>query len=842
MQVRIYLSIICSSLFLLHPAKIIAQVVSDQTLPQSTKVTNSDGIISITQGTKSGKNLFHSFKELNASQDEVLRFIPTSNTNNIFSRVTGRLPSSLDGRISVVGSANLYILNSNGIIFGPNARLDLAGSFLASTASEVEFSDAGLFRIRDSQVSNSLSSANPVSLKFNFPGSIVINGTGHTLAFSDPSNPVTSPTSGLGQGFTGLATAVDRTIALIGGTIDFNGGVVTSNNIQLASVLDGPVLINQNSGRLSFDFRDVHEYGDISLDDFSLIDISGFRDGELSINARDLSLSDASIIASGNFGVGRNSSINIDLTDSLYISNINDISTALFAGTERVITNNLSSINFGSGKGSDINIQAKNVLLDRFASITSSNFGAGKGGDINISVDDQIIVNSESVFPEIFMTGFTFSFINSVSFAGSPGTISLSGRRLELINGSTILNQASGRENGTEISASFRDEVVISGGILLDPTTNSFLPSNFGSTTTSNANAGLVSIKTRDLKLRDGGVVTAAASSIGDGGLIRLQIENNLEISGKIPGSLEDDFFTRSGIFSTASTVNPVLASFLDIPENLVGDTGSITVSAKNVSLSNRGSISVLNGGSGDGGAININAEKLFIRNNADITASAASGNGGNIFLSPSILSLFDKSSITASALGEGSGGNIGINSNLILLADSSIIANAEFGTGGQITVFAEGLFTDDVNNISAASDFGNDGEVIIDSIQNSVETDETDIPDLQATKIALTCDGKKGVGSSFFVLGKGGLPIRANSSLNGAYVPPETPLARARAMSSDVQTVTDSQGQRMRLIEPSGFIRHGDGTVGFAVEVENANGGIDYLVSSRCLAESQNS
>ncbi|MEM8613711.1 MAG: filamentous hemagglutinin N-terminal domain-containing protein, partial [Cyanobacteria bacterium P01_H01_bin.105] len=187
-----------------------AQLIPDQSLGGESSIISTDRAVRgeladlIEGGATRGPNLFHSFSEFNVNDAQRVYFANPINIESILSRVTGNNTSDIRGTLGVDGNADLFLINPNGIIFGPDVSLDIDGSFYATTAEAVEIGDGVFSAIAPQQ--SQLLAINPSTSFWNYltenSGDITNRGqlvAGRNLVLAGNSLDLEAQLAGLGD-------------------------------------------------------------------------------------------------------------------------------------------------------------------------------------------------------------------------------------------------------------------------------------------------------------------------------------------------------------------------------------------------------------------------------------------------------------------------------------------------------------------------------------------------------------------------------------------------------------------------------------------------------------------
>jgi filamentous hemagglutinin family protein len=688
-QITLALSIFLSFLVLGVYTRVLADIIPDNTLGSESSTVTQTNVNSLPSelvngGATRGTALFHSLLKFNIKTGESTYFTNPLGIKDIFARITGSSISNIDGTLGVNGSANLFLINTNGFVFGKNSALDLNGSLTVTTANSIIFPEYE-FRSEGNTQIPILSINIPIGLKFsNNSGNIEVNNNGFSIY--QPANSL-SPATPLAQPPLGLSTNPGNNISFLGSNVLFDGAVfnLQETNFNIGAVSNGIVLFANNQA--GFDYSNTNEFGTIKLDNQSFISNTSFFGGGINVRGNNIDVINGSSIVFANVGSNFVEGINISANNHVTISG--SPTTIIPNGFARQISGVISSA-FGDGAGADVNINARSLILDKTGIILANSYGLGKGGDINLSITENLDVIETLNFPS------AGSLIAGVSFgAGKSGNINILTNELTIQDGATIATDglSSGDTGDINISA---NSVLLKG---YNPKTLS--PSKLLSLTSGTGQGGNLTINATNILVKDGGKIES--SSLGEGNAGSLNINSDvIRLEGTFPAPINN----RSTIGSSATLINPQTRAVYDVSNGrLNGKSGNVNIKSQFIFLNDDGLISVKNDGSGDAGIMKISANQIILKG-GDILASTQGGNGGEIELFTKSLVL-QNGKIIASAKGNGKGGDINIDSTLIAGNTTSLIsANAVQGLGGRININTQGLIFNP-ENITATSDRG---------------------------------------------------------------------------------------------------------------------------------------
>jgi filamentous hemagglutinin family protein len=389
------------------PLAATAQIVPDNTLGSENSVVvpnqNIRGIDSdrIHGGAVRGGNLFHSFEEFNIDEGRGAYFSNPDNIINILTRVTGGNISQILGTLGVLGNANLFLINPNGIVFGPNARLDVGGSFFATTADGILFENGVEFAASNPEAPPLLTINMPIGLNIrDNPGSIV----NQSVAVDSEDN------------FVGLQVAPRRTLGLVGGDIQIEGGILTApqGRIELGSVEGNNfVTLTPIDQGYATNYEGVQNFRDVALSKIAFVDVRGEGGGDIQVQGRRVTLTESSIIDARTQGSEPGGLTSIHASESIEV-----IGSGIFVDLASGAT----------GTGGSITIDTQRLLVqDEVSFISTSTFGNGDGGDLTITATDVELIGS-NLFATVQADG-----------TGNAGKLTINTQNLLLRDGAQIV-------------------------------------------------------------------------------------------------------------------------------------------------------------------------------------------------------------------------------------------------------------------------------------------------------------------------------------------------------------------------------------------------------------------
>ena len=694
-------------LFSLATLPAIAQVTPDNSL--NTQVDLQNNVFNVTGGTTSGGNLFHSFSEFSIPQGGGAFFNHAPDLQRVISRVTGGNVSDIQGSIRSLGSADFFLINPAGIVFGESAALNVGGSFVATTSDRLLFADGIAFDATTATPPPLLTMSVPAGLQTGInPGSII--------------NRSRTPDA-MGE-VRGLQVQPAQSLVLLGGEIQMEGGFLSSVSgpVSVGSVGgNSTVGLSATAAGVSLDYSGVTAFGNITLSNQGGIDTSGDRGGAIHLEGQQILLRGASLVAN-NFGAEDGSDVTINSSESLVLTGIPD-------ETENLIQVETSGI----GTGGSIDIMSPVIEVDANSSIVANTSDQGQGGHITINTD-QITVLGE--------------IRTDLQGVGAAGNLTLSAETV-IVDGGGLLAVTNGSGNAGNLTISAAEVSVDNGGVIF-------------ADALADGNAGILSVVVQRLIITNGAQIGTGSITGGSGnaGSTNIQASESIRVFG---GFLEEDpafpgeiFFVPAGIFSDAQrdstgnggTLNietPLLELFeggdISARTSGTGNGGSVVIHANRIDINGSGgsglwspriTSNVTIDGSGNGGNIEIVTNQLNVSDGGFIsTSSRGLGNAGNISIQaqdikvegifPAIPladdSFFDPplpSEISSLSDNEFSAGSVTITTDTLTIADGGLVSVSGLGSGdaGNLTITADSIRLDNQGRVEAEVMAGNQGDI----------------------------------------------------------------------------------------------------------------------------------
>ena len=684
-----------------------SNIVPDDTLGANGTVVIPDASVKgspaelIEGGVQRGVNLFHSFDQFNVGEGLRVYLANPAGIENILSRVTGINPSDIQGTLGVDGAANLFLLNPNGIIFGANARLDVQGSFVGSTANAYAWENDGYFSATEPE-SSRLLTINPGALFFNqvasVSGNIINTGT----------------------------LAVGKDLTLSGLNLDLQGQLSAGGNLTLSAM---ETLKIRDSIALPFVAAAGQKLllmGNQSVDILALThpDSGLFSLGDMVLRSSNPIIGDAYYWSGGNFSIedidgslGNLSSPHDPIIRSagdVSFKNYDGASLHIFAGgsvtvdnvkitgsdpanniQETVTLSNGTTISIDGSTRPTLDIRAGTTAIGNPMPITGNPMPEQlelskvpttaniKIGEVMIEPPNGQVFLTNQYQPNSAVTGSievtTIDTSNTSNTVENAGDVIIdSGKDIILIGTNSFTDEqglifadTSGPGQGGQIKLVANQEILLRDGFLVT------------SETSGSGNGGEITIEAESLIVRDGAVVAARTFGEGDAGRVTINASESVQVIGGFDISISTQALENStgnggdlSITTSELLVKDGVRIATGTLEDSTGNGGNLTINAQRLLLQNAGQITANTLGKGDAGDVTINASE-------SVQVIGIGVSGEDTF--PSLISTRADENSTRDA------GNLTINTQQLLVKDGGQVSVSTFGKGnaGELTINA---------------------------------------------------------------------------------------------------------------------------------------------------------
>ncbi|MGB6230379.1 MAG: S-layer family protein, partial [Litorimonas sp.] len=499
------------------------------------------------------------------------------------------------------------------------------------------------------------------------------------------------------------------------GNIQLNTGTFSATNKAfIANSIDG----KGDAGNITINARDTVNLVDSLIANNIEAGRIG-KGGNINIIAGSLSLTDSSEIQAflrdANVeknlpgGQGNAGNITVNVRDKVTIAGIKD-------GIPSKIS---SFVGIGAvGNAGDININTGSLSLAEGSEINAKTLGEGNAGNITVNARQSISLDGSG---DVILTDGSngtiptriTTFVNPEA-VGNAGDIQLNTGTLSVTNDAAISSSTAGKGDAGNITINAKDTVTFDTGGYASGTVS----------TGTIGNGGDIRLTTGTLSLTNGGQLSSNVAGEGNAGNIFIEARDSVKLDGVVSSGI-------SGIQSSLLTGG-------------VGKGGDIQITTGLLSVTNGAAISATTDGQGDAGNININARDQVTFDGFDSNIGLLSqvsttggpnsvGNGGDIRITTDELLLQSGGDISSINLGNGNSGNIFLDVGETISFDgkttgkftvpSSANTYVNNGNAGNIEVKTGSLFLTNGGQMNAAgfpeensNNVANGGNIIINA------------------------------------------------------------------------------------------------------------------------------